>query len=162
VPGAFVSTPRPGDSTAFPPKPKLPSARAQFILTYNKYPGKCPQRADTLTSTDDIAFALLVDSIPDRPRADQLSIGYDVCGLPQNSAFNATFVLTKAANKIGWGGKELREPPTAEIAKSPRQRMRHVMNTKEMSPGDYHLDVTVRYKNKTPITISRPFKIIDK
>jgi hypothetical protein len=162
VNGATVTTPRPGDSTAIPPKPKPPSPRALAIIAANKVTSRCPKLADTLATTKPIAYALLVDSIADRPRADHLPIAYDVCGLAEKTPFSTKFVLTKKKNVIGRGGKELSVPALPDVAKGTRQRLRYVLNMKDMPSGDYHLEVTLIGKGKPPIMVSREFKITDK
>jgi serine/threonine protein kinase len=161
VTGATVTTPAPGDSTAFP-KPKPPSPRALAIIAANKVSSRCPKLADTLATTKPIAYALLVDSIADRPKADQLPVVYDVCGLAEKTPFSTKFVLTKKKNVIGRGGKELSVPALPEVSKGTRQHMRYSLNTKDMPPGDYHLDVTLIGKGKPPITVSRDYPLTHK
>jgi serine/threonine protein kinase len=164
VGGATVSKMTAADSAAQAPKPKVPSTRAQFILDYNKNPGNCPQMPDTFPSTKPIAYELLVDSIPTRQWSEKMAVGYDVCGL-RGTAFNVAFNLSKKANRIGRGGKDLRVPPEAQVARTPRQRMRAVfdMEKEGMQPGDYRLEVILSgVRGRQPITVTREFKILDK
>jgi serine/threonine protein kinase len=161
VKGATVTTPKPGDSTALPPKPK-PSARAVAIMEANKLSSKCPKLADTLATTKPIAYALLLDSIADRPRADQLPVNYDVCGLGAKTPFSTQFTLTKLHQRNPFGRQDPLEKTVPEVAQSTRQRVRYLLNTREMSSGDYRLDVQVIARGKQPVTVSREFKLTDK
>ena len=164
VNGAVVSLPRPGDSTALVIKPKKPSDRAAFILAYSKYASSCPQ-IDTMPKTPPISYAVLVDSIGSRPRADQIVVNYDVCGLARtgvSAPFTAAFTLTRRGGFAGRGGKELKVPPVPEVARSPRQRVRQVLDTKDWPAGDYRLEMTVVTKGKEPVTLIREFKVTDK
>jgi hypothetical protein len=165
LPGATVTKMTPADSAALAPKAKVPSTRAQFILDYNKNPGNCPLMPDTLLSTKPISYELLVDSIPNRQWSDKMAVGYDVCGLGRQTPFNVAFNLSKKANRIGRGGKDLRVPPEAQLARTPRQRMRAVfdMEKEGMQPGDYRLEVILSgVRGKPPLTVTREFRILEK
>ena len=148
------------DSVVPPPKPK-PSPRAATIIAANAKNSKCA-KADTLISKP-MVFALLVDSIADRPRGDFMPINYDVCGLPVNAGFTATFTLEKLnqRNPIGRQGPITFRSPETVIGI--RSRERYMFDMIKASPGDYRLDVTVLGSDKQlPLTTSRRFKITDK
>jgi hypothetical protein len=164
VPGVTVNKMSAADSAKLlAPKPK-PSARAQAILDYNKFASKCPT-IDTMQTTKPIAYALLVDTIPDRVWADNLFIGYDICGLPRQTPYIVSYTLSKKGGFAGRGAKEVRAQPVAENAGSPRHRLRAKFDMKKegMPPGDYKFELTLSaVKGKPPITVVREFKILPK
>jgi len=160
VNGAIVNSPKPGDSTALPPKPKGSSDRALAIIAFNKLTSKCPKLADTMATTKPIAYALLLDSVPDLPAADHLPVSYDVCGLEKGTLYTVELTLNKKPGKFGRGKKDRAVVLTVpDKANSPRQHRKSVLDTKDIGSGDYRLDVTVTPKGKPPILVSRDFKI---
>jgi hypothetical protein len=163
VAGPIVRNLTTADSAALA-KPKGPSPRVQAILNYNKNLSRCPLQRDTTVKAKPIPYALIVDTLTDRPHADQMIVNYDVCGLAQGgpTLFTAGFRLFKKPNRLSMGEKELKPMPSAEQARSPRQRMRFVIPTKDMPPGDYKLDVTILVRNRAPLVVSQEFKITEK
>ena len=147
-------------AAALAAKPKVPQ-RVVNILNWNKLPGRCPQ-LDTAAKAPLIAYALLVDTMTDRPHADRMIVNYDVCGLREGAPFTAAFRLFKKPGRLGRGDKELKDGPIPEVARSPRQRMRFVIPTKDMPPGDYKLDVTLQGKGKAPLVVTQEFKVTEK
>ena len=108
-----------------------------------------------------IAFAVLVDSVADRPRGDEMSLVYDVCGLPSGSSFTGTFTLTKLRQR-GFGQQKPHvETATGKVA-SPRSRQRRTLDMREMSAGSYRLDVVVKDASDRTMSASREFRITDK
>jgi serine/threonine protein kinase len=159
-----VKTATPPVATAAPvlqSTPRVgPSDRAAAILAYDKLKSSCAKR-DTLVGSKEISFAVLVDSIRDRKQSASMDVFYDVCGLPASSAFTTAFKLTKL-NQHGFG----QQPPLDETGVgtvgSPRSRQREKLDTHEMSPGKYRLDVIVKDAKKRQVTASREYKILDK
>jgi serine/threonine protein kinase len=140
-----------------------PSLRAAEILAYNKLRSNCPRRADTLAATKPVPYMVLVDSLASRPRADRMEVNYDVCGLDARSSFQVEFIL----NKLRQGGLGFtKQKPFAErdsgFVSSPRTRRKFSMYTRDMSPGDYRLDVIVIDRSQHATKASREFKITDK
>ena len=157
-----VTTPKPGDSTANPPKPKGPSERAAAILAYNKLKSSCPP-GDTMPSAKPIPFEVILGPVTDRVKADTMSFVYDVCGLRRNDPFRAKFVLTKDNGRKPLG----RQGPIAEdappnTADSPRSRERFTMKTAGASSGNYALEITILDAKGKTVTATRQFKITDK
>ena len=142
-----------------PPKPK-PSPRAAAILAYNKLRSSCARR-DTLPDAKPIEYAVLMDSVADRPRGDEMTVVYDVCGLPSGSAFTAKFTLTKLRQR-GFGQQKPHIETAIGEAKSPRSRQRRTLDMREMSAGSYRLDVVVTDAKQTATSVSREFRITDK
>jgi serine/threonine protein kinase len=162
--GATVTKMSAEDSAKLAPKPKLPSAKAQAILDANKVASKCPV-IDTMPGTKPIAYALLVDSVPDRVWDDHLYIGYDICGLARQTPYSIAFTLSKKGGMLGRGAKEVRQLPVADIARATRHRLRAAFDMKKegMPPGDYKFEVTLSaVKGKPPITQTREFKILER
>jgi serine/threonine protein kinase len=159
--GAVVTTPRPGDSTALPPAPK-PSARAAAIIAANKIRSSCPKLPDTLATTRPLAFAVLLDSIPDRPRADVMAVPYHVCGLQPGSPFIARFTLTKLNQKNPFGRQAPIEATAPETAAGIRSPERYSLGVSKASAGSYRLDVVIADKDKRELTASREFRILEK
>lgn len=158
VAGATVDKPKAGDTLAAPPKPK-PSARAAAILAYNALKSNCPKRADTLTTSKPIAYAVIADAIADRPRADRLDVNYDVCGLDPRAPFSVEFTLTKLHQR-GLRQQKPHSERDSGVVASPRSRRKFSLFTREMSEGDYRLDVVVHDKAKREAITSREFKIV--
>ena len=148
-----------------PPKPKLkpppkPSARAAAILAYNRLKSSCAKR-DTLVSAKPIEYAVLMDSLPDRSRGNEMAVVYDVCGLSAGSSFTAKFTLTKLRQR-GFGQQKPHVATTTEKAGSPRSRERWTLDIREMSAGSYRLEVVVTEGADRVASASREFKITDK
>jgi hypothetical protein len=142
-----------------PPKPAM-SDRAAIILAYNKLPSACP-KADTLNGAKSIAYAVHVDVVHDRPVSDNMAVSYDVCGLLKDTPFLTSFTLTKLHQR----GLRQQKPYTEtapETANSPRSHEKWKLETKDLSAGDYRLDVVVTDGKKRQVTTSREFKIIEK
>jgi serine/threonine protein kinase len=143
--------------TASAPKPKpKPSAHAAAILAYDKLASSCAKR-DTMPDAKAIDYAVLLDSMKDRPRSDRMNVVYDVCGLPGGTPFTARFTLTKLRQR-GFGQQKPHEETVRETAGSPRSREKHALDTREMSAGSYRLDVMIDAKGKAS-TVSREFRI---
>jgi serine/threonine protein kinase len=141
------------------PKPAT-SERAAAIIAYNKLKSSCPKR-DTLASSKPIDYAVIVDTIRDRKFSNKMAIGYDVCGLANNSPFTTVFTLTKLRQR-GFGQQAPHAETGVGTAGSPRSRQRETLDTHEMSVGSYRLDVLVKDAKKRQVTASREFKIADK
>jgi serine/threonine protein kinase len=152
---AVVNTPPP----APPAKPK-PSARAAAILAYNKLKSNCAKR-DTMPDAAPIEYAVLLEPLSDRPRADQMSVTYDVCGLPAGTSFTANFTLTKLRQR-GFRQQKPHVETALEKAGSPRSRESRRLDTREMSAGPYRLDIVVTDANQKAVTVTREFTITDK
>jgi hypothetical protein len=159
---ATSNPPSVGPVVVVPEAPK-PSARAAAIVAYNKLRSNCPQRADTLVTTKDIRYAIFVDDIKDQVKPPRMTIGYDVCGLSNGAMYKASFTLTKLnQSKIpGRGQKPFTETDSGRVA-GPRSKKSFSMYTRDMSPGDYMLEVTVTAAPKRVATTSYQFKIKDK
>ena len=142
-----------------PPKP-VPSARAAAIIAYNKLKSSCPKR-DTVATSKPIEYAVRIDSIADRARADKMDVGYDVCGLVSGSPFTTQFTLTKLHQR-GFRQQPAHDESQIETAGSPRSRERWTLDVHEMSAGDYRLDVKVTDGKKRTVTAFREFRISDK
>jgi serine/threonine protein kinase len=161
--GVTVSKRTPADSlaAALAAKPK-PSARAALIIAANKAISRCPKYADTMATTPPIAFALLLDSLRDRPRSDQLPVVYDICGLKPGTAYTAVLTLSKKEGMVRKSWKSVATATLPDNANSYRQSMRTPLPTPNVSPGDYLLDITLTARGKQPIAVTREFKIVDK
>jgi hypothetical protein len=143
-----------------PPPPPKPSARALAILAYNKLRSGCATR-DTVPGAAPIEYAVLVDSLDDRPRADSMSVAYDVCGLPRGTAFTASFTLTKLRQR-GLRQQKPHEETITETAGSPRSHKSRMLDTREMSPGSYRLELVVIDDRNRALSASREFRITEK
>jgi serine/threonine protein kinase len=158
--GATVTRPRPGDSTAIP-KPSI-SPRNMAILNYNKLKSACPTR-DTSATSRPIPYAVMLDPVPDQPKAPTMTFSYDVCGLGAREPFTAKFVLTKDEGRIAFNP----QGPITQIAPpnatdSPRSKEVFKMGTDRAKPGNYTLDlILINQKNDT-VTTRRQFRITDK
>jgi serine/threonine protein kinase len=153
---------KPADSvvTPAPPKPK-PSARAAQIISFNSLRSNCPKRADTLVTTKAIPYGVIADPVADRPRADRLEVSYDVCGLNPTTPYTVEFTLTKLHQRgPGFTQQKPHSERDSGVVASTRYRRRFSMFTREMSEGDYRLDVVVHDKNQREARTSREFKIL--
>jgi serine/threonine protein kinase len=163
VPGPADSTRKSSDSAAVPPKPKGPSDRAAAILAYNKLKSACPTRRDTNVTTPEIRFAVMLDPVADRARAETMSFSYDVCGLAKSQPFTAKFVLTKDEGRISFRPQgPIAEDAPPNTTNSPRSRERFTMRTAGASAGSYTLDLIVINAKKDTATARRQFRITDK
>jgi eukaryotic-like serine/threonine-protein kinase len=147
---------------ATPPKPKprpKPSARAAAILAYNRLKSSCARR-DTMPDAKPIGYAVLVDSLADRPRGNEMTLVYDVCGLPSGSPFTVTFTLTKLRQR-GFGQQKPHVETTSGKTAGPRSRQRRTLDMREMSAGSYRLDVVVTDANASTTSVNREFRITD-
>jgi hypothetical protein len=145
-----------------PPKPKpkpKPSARAAAILAYNRLTSSCARR-DTMPNAKPIEYAVLTDSMADRPRGDAMPLVYDICGLPSGTSFTVRFTLTKLRQR-GFGQQKPHvETATGEV-RSPRSRQRRTLDVREMSAGSYRLDIVVTDASARATSVSREFRITD-
>ena len=108
-----------------------------------------------------IVYGVLLDSIRDRKLSDRMDVGYDVCGLPSNSAFTTLFTLTKL-NQRGFGKQAPLVETGVGTAASPRSHQKETLDMHAMSVGSYRLDVVVKDARKRQATTSRDFRILDK
>ena len=103
---------------------------------------------------------MLVDSIADRPRADEMEIVYDVCGLSAGSSFTAKFTLTKLRQR-GFGQQKPHLETATATAASPRSRQSRILDTRELSAGSYRLDIVVTDGSDRITSASREFRITE-
>lgn len=163
VSGAMVTKLNTADSAKFSLASKPQSSpRALAIIAANKAISKCPKFADTLATTAPIAFALLVDSIPDRVRADNIPVKYDVCGLKPTQAYTVVATLSRKEGTIRKNWKVYTTRTYPENATSARQSMRAIVPTPAAPSGDYRLEVALTAKGKEPVSVIREFKVTDK
>ena len=90
-----------------------------------------------------------------------MPVVYDVCGLAKNSPFTTQFTLIK----LGQHGPFQQKPhleTALETAETPRSHERWKLDTHEMSPGSYRLEVLVTDAKKHQVSASRGFKINEK
>ncbi|HET9424352.1 MAG TPA: serine/threonine-protein kinase [Gemmatimonadaceae bacterium] len=153
IPGVTVM---PADSL----KPRGPSARAATILAYNKLRSRCPTQ-DTLPSAKPIEYAVMLDSVADRPRAERMDVVYHVCGLSRGSPIATEFTLTKL-RQWGLGQQKPHKEHAPNLTDSPRSREKWTLDTREMSAGDYRLEVVVTDPKKRQVSATREFRILDK
>jgi len=142
-----------------PLKPAI-SERAAAIIAYDKLKSSCPKR-DTLLTSKAIDYAVLVDTIRDRKLSNKMAIGYDVCGLTSSSPFTALFTLTKLRQR-GFGQQPPHSDTEVGAAASPRSHQKGTLDTRDMSVGDYRLDVRVTDAKKRQVSTSREFKFSGK
>lgn len=157
VPGPVVTAPI--DTVKPPPKP---SARATAILNANLVKGSACPRGDTLPSAKPIAFAVFIDSIANRPRAERMDVRYDVCGLDRTAPFTAHFRLEKLNQRRPIGRQGPIETNSIETVSGLRSRERYTLDISKASAGDYRLDIFVVDKAKREVKASREFRITDK
>jgi serine/threonine-protein kinase len=142
------------------PKPPGPSTRAAAIIRSNAIQSTCPKR-DTVETAKPIAFALRVDSIPDRARGTSMTVHYDVCGLESTTPFSTHFTLTKTHQR-GFGKQPPHEEQQVEKALGPRSPAKRTLDIHEMSAGTYTLEVVVTAPGARQATATRDFVIRDK
>jgi len=142
------------------PKPAGPSIRAAAILRSNAIPSTCPKR-DTVATAKPIAFALLLDSIPDRARGESMTVHYDVCGLEPAAPFSTHFTLKKT-HQFGLGKQKDHEEQQVEKAIGPRSPAKWTLDMHEMSAGTYTLEVLITAPGPKQAHASRDFVIRDK
>ena len=148
--------------SAVPPAPKH-SPRVLAILAWNKLRSDCPQ-LDTAAKAPAPLYSTIVSPIRDTQRQDRLDVTYDVCGLNRSAPFKSTFTLTKLNQRSVFGvGKQQPHVETVEdTAASPRDRNRFSLYIREMSAGDYKLDIVVVDRKAREARTVWEFKITEK
>jgi serine/threonine protein kinase len=142
------------------PSKSASSKRVATILAYNKLKSSCP-KLDTATTAKPIEYAVRLDSIRDRVLSDNMSVSYDVCGLPSGSPFTTQFTLTKL-NQHGFRQQPPHNEAAPGLAETPRFHQRWKLELKGLSSGDYQLDAVVIDGKKRQASASRKFKLSDK
>jgi hypothetical protein len=158
VAGPVVMAPQ-LDTAKPPPKP---SERAAAILQANAVKGSACPVGDTLPRAKPIAFAVFLDSIADRGRAEKMDVRYDVCGLGRSAPFTAHFKLEKLNQRRPIGRQGPIETNSIETVAGLRSRERYTLDISKASAGDYRLDIFVVDKAKREVKASREFRITDK
>jgi hypothetical protein len=94
-------------------------------------------------------------------------VGYDVCGLAQNTLFTTDISVTRTRqprlSSIRGGRIDPVALPTfADVAPSRRTRRIQPIDVSALPPGPYRLDVVITPRNKMPQQKSRQFEILEK